>query len=571
MITDKNRVYDGWFSLEGGVDAGRSPTLLEPNQCVSANNMVFRGGHPTVRPGFRKLTENFLNADHCYTVAGVDTEDFVPTQEAWRAYKHGFFQCAVGYSPHHGEDCLMAMVNGRLFKIVPGVAEAKVTEIVLPYRNTYLRQIAYMLQADKWLIVQDGQSKPILYDGATARRSKNDITDPEKTEVPVGTIMAYGMGRVCVIVNDRDVAFGDLHGSHEGPDPSDSLILFTERNFLAGGFDAAIPFEHGKATGMVFFPQLDTSTGNGQLMVFSERGASSFFLSLPRELWQTSQFQIHALSTTGLRGDKSVSVVNEDLWFRAEDGYRSYRQARSEATGWSHIPLSTNVKQFLNLDTPRLLKFGSAIYFDNRIIGTCTPHWNQMRRFHNGMVVVDFDIISAFGTKNRPAWDGHWSKMRICQLVTGNFNGITRAFIFGMEQQEDREGNTKMSNQLYEISLDDRDDWDGLVEWELVSRGFDFSKLSQQGNSFTENELYDGDVWLERDYRMTCTHLKIFYRPDNYPNGCPGASTSGYSVRSEKAANWGLAGYPMRGLGLRHARALANRLMTRTISRQKEV
>ncbi len=503
MIVDKNRVYDGWFSLEAGVDAGRAPTLLEPNFAVSAENMVFRGGHPTTRPGFRKLSENFLNGDHCYDANGNDSQHFINGQQASLWYRTAIFQGAVGYSPHHGQDCLMAMIGGRVFQIIPGPLDAQVTEIVLPQRNSYKLPIAYMLQADKWLVVQDGQSSPILYDGNTARRSV--VTgDPTKTEVPVGTIMAYGMGRIVVIVNNRDVAFGDLYGSHSGPDPADSLVLFTERNFLAGGFDAAIPFQQGVATGAAFFPQLDTSTGNGQLLVFSERGASAFFLSLDRSQWQTSQFQILALLTTGLRGHRSISVVNEDLWFRAEDGYRSYRQARSEPSGWAHIPLSTNVRQFLDVDTPWLLKYGSSIYFDNRVIGTCSPTWNAGpfdspligggygRPAHEGMVVVDFDILSSFGTKFRPAWDGHWSKMKISQLVTGRFNGITRAFAFGLEEQDDG----TFHNQLYELSLNDKDDWDGLIEWELVSRSFDFSKLSQQGNPFTETELYDADIWL---------------------------------------------------------------------------
>jgi len=505
-IADVNRVYDGWMSLEGGVDAGRAPTLLEANQCASSENMVYRGGHPTPRPGIRKLTENFRNPDHCYTLLGNNTDQFVTGQEASRAYKNGFFQGIIGYSPHKGDDCLMAMVNGRLFKIIPGVSDAIVTEIEMTRRNNFKRQIAYMVQADKWLIVQDGESSAILYDGAEARRANEKstgigdstsvtyISDPEKTEVPVGTIMAYGMGRVCVVVNDRDVAFGDLYGSHtDQTDPADSLVSFTERNFLAGGFDAAIPFQQGVATGAVFFPQLDTSTGNGQLMVFAERGASAFFLSLPRELWQTSQFQILALLTTGLRGHRSVSVVNEDLWFRSEDGYRSYRQARSEAAGWAHIPLSTNVRQFMDVDNERLLKYGSSIYFNNRIIGTCSPYGNNnLTTLHQGMVVVDFDILSSFGTKFRPAWDGHWNKynsgIQFYQLVTGKFKGVTRAFAFGL----DGDG----VNQLYEFSLDDKDDFDGPVEWELVSRSFDFSKISQQGNPFTENEIYDADIWL---------------------------------------------------------------------------
>jgi len=358
-----------------------------------------------------------------------------------------------------------------------------------------------MIQADKWLVSQDGQAFPIIYDGTVARRADSANTDQTKTEVPVGTIMAYGMGRLVVIVGQRQVAFGDLYGSHFGKDPADSIILFTERNFLAGGFDAAIPFNLGVATGAAFFPQLDTSTGNGQLMVFSERGASSYFMSLPRELWQTSQFQIFSLLTTGLRGNRSISFVNEDMWFRSEDGYRSYRQARSESAGWAHIPLSTNVRQFLDVDTPSLLKYGSSIYFDNRIIGTCSPYWGEGRPWHNGLVICDFDILSSFGTKNKPAWDGHWNKytvaggptvinsgMKIYQLVTGRFNGITRAFAFALDEN--------FANQIYELTLNDRSDWDGEIQWELVNRQMDFSKLSQQGNPFTESELYDGDLWM---------------------------------------------------------------------------
>ena len=72
--------------------------------------------------------------------------------------------------------------------------------------------------------------------------------------------------------------------------------------------------------------------------------------------------------------------------------------------------------------------------------------------------------------------------------MTGKFNGITRAFAFAIDSDNE--------NQLYELSLNDKNDWDGLIEWELVTRSFDFSKLSQQGNPFSENELYDADIWL---------------------------------------------------------------------------
>ena len=418
-------------------------------------------------------------------------------------YRNGKFQCAVPFSPHNGQDCIIALVGGRVFKIIPGVDSSKVSEVVvqdMPHalRNMERIPIAYMSQADKWLIAQDGVSSAIIYDGNVARRS-DTVSDINNTEIPVGTIMSYGMGRISVVVQERDVAFGDLYGSHDLPDPSDSLILFTERNFLAEGFDAAIPFQQGRATGAIFFPQLDTSTGNGQLMVFSERGASSFFLSLDRTQWKTTPgFQTLSLLTTGLRGHRSIAVVNEDLWFRSDDGIRSFRQARSEQTGWAHIPLSSNVRQYTDNDDDAMLKYASAMYFDNRILFTTSPLWNHGRPIHWGMLVVDFDVLSSFGDKFKPAWEGQWNMLHAAtpefvlpsQLLTGTFNGVARAFVFGI--------NGSNENQLYELSMDDKDDWNNqTIDWQFESRTLDFMKMTQNPTPFTENELYDGDIWLK--------------------------------------------------------------------------
>lgn len=548
MIQDKNRIFDGWLTLEGGVDAGRAPEALDPNQCQSAINMTFRGGNATTRPGIRKLVESLpdlprqifvynqpFDSTLVHRVEGEYTgvegaalvvnpapppEWIVPANldPSEVVYRTGIMQCASAYSPHNGQDCIMAMIGGRLFRITPHVTTADVIEIEIEnngradetqiptpitlkagknLRNDKNQPIAYMVQADKWMVIQDGISSAIIYDGKKARRS-NTTGTVDETEIPVGTILAYGMGRICTVVNKRDIAFGDLFGSHDTPDPADSLILFTERNFLAEGFDASIPFHQGIATGMAFFPQLDTSTGNGQLMVFAERGANSFFLNIDRELWKTSQFQILALATTGLRGDRSISAVNEDLWFRSDDGMRSYRQARSESSGWAHIPLSTNVKQYLGNDADFLLRYASSIYFDNRIICTTSPMWNQGRPSHMGLIVVDFDIISSFNGQaisqqvDRPAWEGFWftPQFQPVQVLTGIFEGKTRAFCFGIDNSG--------QNQLYEFSVDDKDDFDDeKIPWQLTSRAFDFQKLQQGSSSiFNENEIYDADIWL---------------------------------------------------------------------------
>jgi hypothetical protein len=172
---------------------------------------------------------------------------------------------------------------------------------------------------------------------------------------------------------------------------------------------------------------------------------------------------------------------------------RSYRQARSESTGWPHIPQSTNVKQFLNNDSGWMLKYASAIYFDNRVLVTTSPMPNQERPIHVGLMSVDFDILSSFGQNSQPAWDGQWvmpGGYMILQVLSGTFDGITRAFMFclGPDNQ----------NYLFEFSKDDKDDWDGQrITWELVTRAFDFEKLEQASTPFTENEIYDADIWMK--------------------------------------------------------------------------
>lgn len=506
MIVDKNRIFDGFDSMEGGVDAGRRPNVIGVNQVQSAENCIFRGGVPATRPGFRLLQPNFI-----YPLATASTfynynsdGDLVPPPtvigvESNVAFFQDVFQDACYYSPKGGPECMVALIGGRLYRITPKDVTVDIEEIALDRRNHNDHPIAWMIQADKWLIAQDGESTPIIYDGIKARRAAED-------EVPVGQQMAYGMGRIVVIKNGHEVWFGDLYGSHDG-EPGDSVIKFTETTFLSEGTPASLPFELGRITGLGFPPQLDSSTGIGPLLIFTSRGVVSFDLSLQRDVWKTSAFQKLVLLTTGLRGWRSLISVNEDMWFRADDGARSFRQARSEATGWFHLPLSTNVRQWMDSDTPELLDYVNAIHFDNRLIFTCSPVWNHGRVFHNGLVVLDFDILSSFGSNSRPAWNGHWSKLRVTRLLTGIFNGRRRAFVFGLDSGG--------LNEVYELSENQRDDFDGPISSEMITRSFDFSR-DQASNPFSEKELYSGDVWLNKvsDHKA---YLDVQFRPDDYP------------------------------------------------------
>jgi hypothetical protein len=65
----------------------------------------------------------------------------------------------------------------------------------------------YMVQAEKYLIIQTGQDEPLVYDGYITRRARY-FGDQV---VPIGKQMAYGQGRLFVAVNEgAEIVAGDL-------------------------------------------------------------------------------------------------------------------------------------------------------------------------------------------------------------------------------------------------------------------------------------------------------------------------------------------------------------------------
>lgn len=480
-------------------------SFTAPNEIFSttANFTQADLGHPILSPNLSAGTtitsvvsdEIILVSSTLLTTANVNITlpDRANNLSTVNAIANEPFQCASYYTPPGVKECIMATLGGRLFQITPGVDTARVREIQLDARNRKTIPENWMVQADRFHITQDGEAKPIIFDGVSARRAAAD-------EVIVGQIMAYGIGRL-IVTRGRDIFFGDLFGSHTG-DPSDSVLKFTETSFLNEGFPAEIPYTSGDITAMSFFPSQDTATGQGELVVFTDKGAVSFDLHLPRDQWKSTSFQQIALLNTTARGSRAVVMVNADLWIRSDEGWRDYRQARSQANGWYQLPQSTEVSLWMNADTPSLLRYGSAINFNNRLIATCNPVPNSGRLYHDGIVSLDFDVLSSFGQATRPAWDGHWGKLKTLQLVSGTFSGQHRAFAFGLDENNE--------TQLYEITADGRQDFDGPITSEIEFRSHNF------GSPFNEKQLYGADIWVD-DTGPGSLSLELSFRSDSSP------------------------------------------------------
>lgn len=501
-IYDPIAVYDGWGNLALGVDGGRPPDLIEKNQCFEADNAIFRGGYPTQRMPLLDVGLTFDNPDTAYSFTGQFIGGPVPNNSVFN-FHNANFQGADYFGVDEGREFIIVMIGGRLYQITPSTVQtAHVREIQLAWRNNALIPQTYMVQAGIYFVIQDGQGAPIIFDGVSARRA----VPPD--EIFTGLFMACGQGRIVLVGVDGLVYFGDIRDGMGGGDGD--MLKFTETKFLNEGFPSFIPPECGKPTAIAFLPQQDAATGMGDCIIFGSRGAEGFTLSIARDQWKNSQFQRPVLRGIGCVGPWAVAQSNNDLLIRAFDGYRTYRQARAEAYKLSQIPLSTNVRKFISADTRGLLRYASVIEFDNRVLGTCTPVPNAGKFYHNGIVSMDFDVLSTFGGASQPAWDGHWGNwdnnplvgIRVQKLVEGMFAGEQRTFAFVL-----KEDGTNSFVELMRKPVGH--DSGGPIRMRLLSRALDFEQATN------EKSLHGGDYWI--DQVTESTTVTTSYSPDQSP------------------------------------------------------
>lgn len=490
MPNEKQPLADGQTDFSGGMDASRSPELIGQNQISLGVNITLRENYPCTRPSFNRNLLSFAG----------DIE-----AEAW--WNSNYFQGAEYFNTNGGYPSLIASVGGRIFNLQPQGAGFEVTDITPIMangtidRNSSILTKAYFCQADVYLIIQDGQSLPFIFDGSTVRRA-----NPNIPEVPVGTIMAYGQGRLTVGFGDEFLV-GDINGG------ATNVLSFTETTYLNGGGSFKLPMNMGNITGMIFTAQQDTNTGQGTLLVFGESGVISVNLSIPRTSWQDTQIVTVTLTDIGTLADRSIITINADIFFRSQDGIRTYRDARAEFGQYSlgnygRTALSYEVSNYLSTDSLLYQPFTSGILFDNRYLMTTLP------TLRNGIGVpvfqaltaMDFIPVSALRYNQPPVFDGLWTGLDFYQLASGQFSGNIRAFAFA--RGLDNSGQQEL--QLWEIGTQPGlDNGTCPVQCAFESKAFIFgSPLSYKRMSYLRH-------WANKIEGRVDWTLRI--KPDQYP------------------------------------------------------
>ena len=488
---------DGFQVVNQGVNDGVAPNTLERSQAAFAVNAMFRGGFPESRFGWIKRPLKFLDESGAIDTALRDL------------FEDGLFQGATTF---RRRNMLVVQISGHLFSIDLRTFNVQDVSISSDLNRPDLREV-WMLEVEDYVIVQDGQSAPIFFNGSMSRRSDSDGVSGTK-EIPTGTVMAYVLGRVWVANTARDSFIaGDIAFNGH-----DSYLKVTENDFLNEGGAFAIPMNYGKITAMSAIAQMDTSTGQGPLQVFTEGGTFSVNAPVTRSEWKNLTYPIQSISlvNNGATGQNAFAAVNGDIWFRSGDGVRSFLVAFRDSQSWTNTPLSKNVERALVRDTPQFLNHASMVLYDNTLLCTVAPMRNQdYGMLHRGFVALDFNPLGLLGGRSQPVWNGVWTGFDCHQALSGIFGGIERAFAFSRSS----EGNV----ELWELDRTARFDNDGsndkLTVWNVEGPALNFDD-----KGWDLKKLLFGELWL--DQIQSNVTVTAQFRPDSDPRWQAWASFS---------------------------------------------
>lgn len=507
MYKDKTQLRkDGHRTLESGMNSGRDPVLLTQTECAFASNVTFRNGFPTNRQKFMPMQLKDGGA-----LGGAPG--------GLTTFQSSNFQGATVYDIDDFEQHIMAMAGGTLYQldINGGIT---ITGIHNDGQSVALAPQVWMCQADTYFVIQDGTSTPLIMEGLlSARRAQGD-------EVPVGTAMAYGQGRLW-LAQGRQVVAGDILG---GPT---SVVSFTEQTYLSEAAYFGVPLNTGNVVGLVFIEQGDTQTGQGELLLFARLAAYSIQASVPREATQTQPgwqgtpgMQKVALTNIGGTGARNLVNVNQDVFFRSKDGWRTFRTARNEAYGWGGAPISNEMLRVLYTDSLQLLDYASSCIFKNRVFLTCTPSPYPKNItgggaiFHN-LCVLDLQVVSSvinrsnlayefspyFSQRGSPAYDGVWTPpngLEILQLVQAEIAREERLFAFCYNPATAK---TEIWELVDYLAFDDQTI---PITCQIETKTYDF-KLPDTLKELRRCELYFTATEASID-------VTVEFRSDGYPN-----------------------------------------------------
>lgn len=375
--------------------------LLIPERAVQrAVNCTFRGLSPRTRPGFRARPTVSDNASV--------VQDFA----------RGYLQGAFELIPDGGSPVMVLVVDGRIYLWEPETGALRRQDASNGPMSPVAERV-WARQRAGHLVIQDAVNRPRLVVPGSTRVSRRSAL-----EVPVGTSMANGHGRLSVASVHRQ---SFLSGDHElavGVVPDVGLFTFTDTQYFLGGGAHRPPGDFGPIVAQEYISQYDTSTGVGALVVFSERGVCAFATNLPRTDWAANDISLAILpgANNGAVSPDAVVAYGEDLFYLSPEGLKSVRTARATNLPHQVVNLSADVYPIWSGANARLNRFASMVASDSRILYTVSGRQIRVsdgrpaRKTFSGILAYNLDRLN--GRVDRPIQDGLWTGLDVQRLVT---------------------------------------------------------------------------------------------------------------------------------------------------------
>jgi hypothetical protein len=367
----------------------------------------------------------------------------------------------------------------------------------------------------------------------------------EMPEVPAGTATAYGHGRIFVVWGGKYLLAGDILQSQD----SESVLKYTEIQYINEGGVLAVPAEMGEIKALTFLQNAMTGTGLGSLLVLCDNGVSAFAVQNPRSEWLNTNTSTILFTTNGATGPDAIQSVNNDLMFLSYDGLRSLRHTTSTVAGsgiiFENRTLSENIKKVWAESAQWAWEYSSMCYANNRIY-FLTKAWkgSKLEEMPNktiaypdpyGLVldagqeemrepieevrfkgIVSLSPVNASGLNQNIVFNGIWTGYEFLHIVSGNLQGDTQPIVIS----RDADGNMKL------LSISDKQGIDGTTK--TVSRiytgAFDFVYGLEQvtgpyGKVMTARaalkRLEYMDIWISNIYSEAI--ITLYARPVGYP------------------------------------------------------
>jgi hypothetical protein len=521
---------DGTLSVSGGVDSARVTTVASPSNpdglprtMVSwLNNATVRGG--TVSP--RNIWTGAINK-----ITGPGATDL--------------FQGGYLYDPGPtANPYLIVSVGGHILQVLVE-APFTVTDLSVKFGlfNPPLVDQAFFEQAEQFLVIQAGDfltnptpTKPLFWDGTALRRSRGIISANNTpaggitpyNELPAATCMCYYLDRLWY-AQGRTYCAGDIVDGAAGTPgapyfKSDSVLKVTENPLAVGGDNFTVPTVAGDIRALDYTANLNSQLGEGPLYVFTRKQIYQLVVPITRADWIAATSSNMPQQTVvqrrwGAVSDRSVVAVNGDLFYQSlEPAIRSLFVSLRDFAQWGNVPISRNEDRALRANDRGLMRFSTGINFDNRLLMGVLPVKTPVGVASTGLIPLDFDIISQFGsesvqeTKHAPAWEGIWEGLKILQLFEGDFGGLQRAF--GIIYAEDGSIQVwELTNYLLFENGDNRVTY--VVETPAYTWNKEFDLKQLDGGEFWFDQVF-GTVDVLFEWRVDANPCPNFWKQERF-------------------------------------------------------